>query len=380
MTSINYSEKQHLLDKLALLISSKDINKAINLLTNNDKAKIYKTAIQHGVVGLIQQNIKNTAATPELIEQLNSYQNNYKILNNFIDNEATNVLKKLKKEQIDVVVLKGFALAQAVYSEPSLRPKTDIDILIRAEDKDKIKNIFESLGYSNPRGWEPKAIINQFSYKKTLGKGISVYFDIHLKISNSKKIENILNYNELLKSANTTTNEDINLINLPYALTHAVFHLLGHKASGDMVKLIWYYDIFLLIQNINDQAEQELINLITRTGLANLMTHTLTLTSQYFPSEELTLLTKKIADLPFDSNYDYLLGNTRGAKGLWLTLKASGSLKERINVIRETMFPPAVEIYTKYGKHTKWPLSMLYLRRIITGSFKYLMPAKKGKN
>ena len=380
MTSINYSEKQHLLDKLALLISSKDINKAINLLTNNDNAKVYDAAIQQGVVGLIQQNIKNTTATPELIEQLNSYQNNYKILNNFVDNEATNVLKKLKKEQIDVVVLKGFSLAQQVYSEPSLRPKTDIDILIRVEDKDKIKNIFESLGYSNPRGWEPKAIINQFSYKKTLGKGINVYFDIHLKISNSKKIENILNYNELLKSANTTTNKDINLINLPHALTHAVFHLLGHKASGDLVKLIWYYDIFLLIQNINEQKEQELINLISSTGLANLMTHTLTLTSQYFPSDKLTLLTKKIAKLPFDSNYDYLLDNTYGVKELWLTLKASNSLKERINVMRETMFPPPVEIYAKYGKHTKWPLSMLYLRRIIMGGFKCLIPTKKGKS
>lgn len=339
--------------------------------------ELYEAAIQHGVAGLIYQKNHNIAFTPDstkFIEQLGNYHNSYKILSSFIDAEATTVLKQLKKEKIDVVVLKGFSLAQQVYSAPFLRPKTDIDILIKEEDKETIKNIFQSLGYNNPRGWEPKAIINQFSYKKSLGKGVNVFFDIHLKISNSKKIENILNYDDLLKSANTMTCDGINLINIPHALTHAVFHLLGHKASGDMVKLIWYYDINLLIKAADEDTKQELITLINNTGLANLMTYTLKLTAQYFPSKELTVLLKALEYLPFNSDYNYLLGNTSGAKGLWLTLQASHSLKEKVSVIKETVFPPREEIYVKYGKHTKWPLSMLYIRRIISGTVKYMIP------
>ncbi len=376
----NYTKTQKLLKKLALLVSLKEINKFDEVLDTIDHKEAYDAAICHGVVGLIHQKVKNSAVTSDLSEQLSAYHNNYKILNNFIDHEATNVLKLLKKEKIDVVVLKGFSLAQQVYSAPYLRPKTDIDILIRAEDSENIKQIFQSLGYSNPRGWEPKAIINQFSYKKTLAKGINVYFDIHLKISNSKRIENILNYKDLLRSANTTTIDGINLINIPHALTHAVFHLLGHKASGDMVKLIWYYDIYLLIKAATDNEKQELITLINNTGLANLMTNTLKLTAQYFPSKELAALLKELEYMPFDDNYNYLLGNTSGVKGLWLTLQATNSLKEKVSVIKETAFPPPAEIYVKYGKHTKWPLSVLYIRRIISGSLRYLMPSKRTKD
>ena len=373
---------EYIVKNLALLINSKDITQFNKTLINMDHIKTYEAAIQHGVVGLIHENFKNLAITPDFpgfIEQINNYHNSYKALNNFVDFEAISVLKILEKEKIDVVVLKGFSLAQQVYNTPFLRPKTDIDILIRSEDKETIKNIFQKLGYINPRGWEPKAIINQFSYKKTLGKGVNVYFDIHLKISNSKKIENILNFDDLLKSANTATLNGINLINIPHALTHAAFHLLGHKASDDMVKLIWYYDIFLLIKAISGNEKQELLTLINKTGLANLMTHALQLTAQYFPSKELTILLKELEGIPFNSNFDYLLGNTSGVRGLWLTLQATKSLQEKISIVKETVFPPPEEIYVKYGKHTKWPLSVLYIRRIMSGTLKYLMPSNRTK-
>jgi hypothetical protein len=52
-----------------------------------------------------------------------------------------------------------------------------------------------------------------------------------------------------------------------------------------MVKLIWYYDIYLLIKAVSENEKQELITLINKTGLANLMSHTLKLTAQYFPSK-----------------------------------------------------------------------------------------------
>jgi hypothetical protein len=78
--------------------------------------------------------------------------------------------------------------------------------------------------------------------------------------------------------------------------------------------------------------------------------------------------------MPFNSDYNYLLSNTSGVKGLWLSLKATKSLKGKISIIKETALPPSVEVYAKYGKHTKWPLSVLYIRRIISGALKYMIP------
>ena len=376
MTELSHNYEQQLLKNLALLTSSKDINELKEILINVDHEKIHEVAIKHGVASLIYQNLKGTIVAtdfPKFIQKLSSYYNNYKILNNFIDSEATTALKILKKQKIDVVVLKGFSLAYQVYSEANLRPKSDVDILIKATDKEAVKQIFQELGYSNPRGWEPRAIIKQFSYKKTLGKGINVFFDIHLKISNNKPLENILNYQELLKASDGVTLPNINLINKPYALSHAVFHLLGHKAANDTVKLIWYYDIYLLVKTISGNERQELTILMYNTGLANLMAQTLKLTAQYFPSDKLTLLLNELKRVPFDNSYNYLLGSTNGVKGLWLTIQATDNLKEKIEVVKETIFPPPAEIYVKYGKHTKWPLSVLYIRRIISGTLKNIL-------
>jgi hypothetical protein len=131
----------------------------------------------------------------------------------FMDAEGLLVLRRLHAANINVnvtvTVLKGFALANTLYNHPALRPRTDIDILIHPSDKKAIKGIFQAMRYYNPRDWEPKAIINQFSMKKPLSKGLDVMFDIHLKISNSKGIENILNYDELLTNADTSTLEGV---------------------------------------------------------------------------------------------------------------------------------------------------------------------------
>tara|TARA_R110001583_G_scaffold1285_1_gene10541 strand:+ start:9307 stop:10434 length:1128 start_codon:yes stop_codon:yes gene_type:complete len=373
---MNNTGGQHIQDEistsLALLINSKNIVSHEILQASYDYSEVYQSAIKNGVVGLIHQNAHNLIEIPLLVEQINNYYKNYKVLNSFIDHEATNVLIELQKKHIDVVVLKGFSLAKQVYSEPAIRPKTDIDIIIKENDSEKVKEFFLSRGYINPRGWEPKAIINQFSYKKELGKGINVYFDIHLKISNSKPIENILNYNELLKTANTEAITGINLVNKPYALIHAAFHLLGHKSAGDMVKLIWYYDIHLLLKTLTENDKEALLTIIQKTGLANIISHTLNLTTQFFASTQATDLLHKVKGIPFDSNYDYLLGNSSGVKGLLLTLKATKGLREKVDVIKETVLPPAAEIYVKYGKNTKWPLSILYLRRLISGTVKHL--------
>jgi hypothetical protein len=280
-----------------------------------------------------------------------------------------------------VVVLKGFSLAYQSYNSPTVRPRTDVDILILPSDKEKVLEIFNELDYYNPRGWEPQAISNEFSMKKTLGKGVNVLFDVHLKISNSKQIENILNYNELLNSANKTVIPELNLINKPYALVHAIVHLLHHKSHDDMIKLIWYYDIYLLINQFCPEQLQQAKSIIIDKKLVKVCLACVNLTKHYFTSpsvdafilwcnqpEVFTHQSEKLNDL---------LKNSAGIKGLWVTIKNTEGVLNKWNIVKETAFPPAAEIYSKYGRDSRWPLSLLYIRRIFTGSIKYIFKQRK---
>ncbi|MGI4788207.1 MAG: nucleotidyltransferase family protein [Janthinobacterium lividum] len=48
---------------------------------------------------------------------------------------------------LDLIVLKGAALAETVYPRPSLRPFGDIDVLIRLEDASRVFALLSKLGY-----------------------------------------------------------------------------------------------------------------------------------------------------------------------------------------------------------------------------------------
>ena len=370
------------------------INKNINSFILSSP-QLYENAVIHGVANKINANLsallsqesitdistEDIASLKELNNKIGTFAQHSRICTSIIDNTAKELLYTLKKRNMEVVVLKGFSLAYQVYSEPYLRPKSDIDILIKKEDKAKVTKIFKELGYNNPRGWEPQAIINQFSMKKRLSKGVNVLFDVHLKISNSKQIEDILNYDELIQTANKNHLPQINLVNKPYALVHAIFHLLHHKSMGDLIKLIWYYDIYLIIDQLDDNELEQLKSIISDKGLATLVAYTLELTSRYFESDKITQLKDycETAEIKLTSNHDYnyLMGSVYGVKGVWLTLRATDGLINKLAILKEMVFPPSAEIYIKYGDNSKWPLPILYLIRISTGTFKYIFQQKK---
>lgn len=65
--------------------------------------------------------------------------------------ELTDVLGVLRRSGIDVIVLKGAYLAEAVYGDFALRPMTDIDLLVRKRDLEATESILMAGGYSHRR-------------------------------------------------------------------------------------------------------------------------------------------------------------------------------------------------------------------------------------
>src|SRR6516164_8261306 len=61
--------------------------------------------------------------------------------------ECSRVLAELSAAGIQVVVMKGGALAYQVYAQPYLRPRSDTDILISKRDLPAAVHAFERLGY-----------------------------------------------------------------------------------------------------------------------------------------------------------------------------------------------------------------------------------------
>jgi hypothetical protein len=370
-------EQDVTLKNLSILALSNDEAQLIQLLDTADLPAVLELAVCHGLVYLVHNNLKRFLPTvnqnlnvSNFLQKLATVYRQAAIVTQFVDASAIKTLQALNKNGIEVVVLKGFALAYQLYTTSTERPKTDIDILIHEPDQTALQAVFEDLGFHNPRGWQPKAIINQFSMKKQLSMGLNVYFDIHLKITNDKRIEQIMTYQELITSANTQAIDGILLVDRPLALIHAVVHLLHHRAAGDLVKLIWHYDIYLLVNTFNSAEAEKLLILADQKKLSKVLLYCIGLTQEYFDSEQIRALTIKLTATNLDDRYDYLMLNESGFKGSWGQIRATKGILKKMNFIRETLLPPVAEIHIKYGTNSQTPLAYLYLKRIYSGCLK----------
>ncbi len=65
------------------------------------------------------------------------------------------LLSLCTEAKLDLLVLKGAALAETVYPRPSLRRFGDLDVLVRPEDAARARTLLDSLGYVvDPLQWE----------------------------------------------------------------------------------------------------------------------------------------------------------------------------------------------------------------------------------
>jgi hypothetical protein len=65
----------------------------------------------------------------------------------WLQHELLQVIQQLRRQGIEVIVLKGGALAWTVYPNPALRPMADLDLLVRPEEMARVGPALEALGF-----------------------------------------------------------------------------------------------------------------------------------------------------------------------------------------------------------------------------------------
>jgi hypothetical protein len=160
------------------------------------------------------------------------------------------ILQELTANEIDVIVMKGARLAESVYPNSILRPYTDIDILIRLNQWDKVVECLGSIGYSGRYLKDGKLrprLIKEVMYEHELdfyckGKiNVDAKFDL-LELGIAMKT-----IDDVWDSAINTTVAGVQCkaLSPEYELIHLLVHLNRHG----FVKLMWCVDIALLVKN-----------------------------------------------------------------------------------------------------------------------------------
>ena len=134
---------------------------------NLDWDHVTRAACAHGIAPLIYHSLYRSDVVsllpPAAAETLRSSYYSNAARNSLLYNELQKVLDAFKERRIEVIVLKGAALADTVYSHRALRPMSDIDLLVRKEKLTEVETQLLDMGYSVRRERKTERVLSRAS-------------------------------------------------------------------------------------------------------------------------------------------------------------------------------------------------------------------------
>lgn len=270
---------------------------------------IFTQARYHNVAPLLYNNIKNLPVPEAVLKEFEETYT-YTAFHNML------YLEELKKitDKVNVIVLKGPMLAQEIYGNIALRPFNDMDILVKREDVDEIKNFLYRLGYSTRNTSFYKRYHFHMPFIKMAR--IPIHIELHWAFVD-KFILNRIDMEMVWKDAiGNKLSPEINII---YLLLHIEKHAFFNKAiykdgnPRDWIftrpcgnQLIWYTDIYETMKKITIDLGR-LIDLSKEWKVQNLLFYNLYILNKLYPIPSLGNLPQPELGLLKRSVYKFAL-------------------------------------------------------------------------
>jgi len=219
-------------------------------------------ALRHGVGPLLYTKLKERDAEGIPDPLLRSLQGQYFVSlarNTLIYHELDAILKLLRSEGLQAILLKGVALAGTVYPNIALRPMSDVDLLIRAPDLPRVQEMLITQGYAffpdHARDFDQgfgraKMFTRQAPYPLSV--------DLHWRLLEWPRGQQATLLTEWLwASARERRVADIPALVLsPEA---QVLHLTSHLAKHRWQRLLWFYDIAQVLRYYENELDWDLL-------------------------------------------------------------------------------------------------------------------------
>lgn len=117
---------------------------------------VLKSAFWYGIAPLLYHNLKGIQEgnfiPQEVMDQLKKANRKNMARNMYLYAELRRIVEVFREKDVEVMVLKGAALAEMVYGNIALRSFSDLDLLVRKEDLPYADKIMLGLGYSSYAG------------------------------------------------------------------------------------------------------------------------------------------------------------------------------------------------------------------------------------
>jgi hypothetical protein len=296
--------------------------------------------------------------------------------------ELSRVLARFICAGIRPLLLKGTALAYSHYASPAQRPCGDIDLLIRQSQKAEIEETLRGLGYERGTTGTAGLASYQATWSRKDHLGVVHDLDIHWRINNSQILAKLLDYEELESSAVPLPPLGQHALGLgpAHALLFACMHRAGHKNAPYYVdgvaypgsdRLIWLYDIHLVLSRMSGEELGEFVTMASSKGLKSICLEALNRSATCFNT---FIPPYVLQGLAHSSGSEPAARYLSGGPVLQMTgdFIAIDGWDQRALFLKEIVFPSGAYMHAKYAKAKIQWLPLLYVRRFFQGLWKAL--------
>jgi hypothetical protein len=268
------------------------------LLGHLNWEKFIPLASYHGVGGLLLYWLKRLGLEGNLptdvYEDLNGIYESFSSTWEDYHEIIKIILRRFYESKIDVILLKGAQLAYTDYPHVFLRPMGDIDLLVNRSDQSRVIKLMLGMGFSL---YEPGDSCNRFFIRRVVrGKERNthkpIFIEVHanfqtpLRLNKSFGIDMDEFWNGTrMKSiwGGTQVKSIDGYTFLQLSPTYNVIYLCTHFGEHHFSRLIWAYDIALLIHRHGAEIDWETLkDLCPRMKIRSPLYHSFSLCQELF--------------------------------------------------------------------------------------------------
>ena len=294
-------------------------------------------------------------------------------------------LEALASRNVRPVVFKGSALAYSVYPEPYLRPRADTDLLIAAKDRWQAAAALESLGFARSGTVDCEYISYESGFTRREA-GLTQMIDLHWRIHYSQMQAHRFPYQTLRDQARPLPRLSRNAMGA--SPVHAVLLNCVHRANDMRVpqwsggqasfgadRLIWIYDVHLLVEQMTPRELEDLARTALAAGVRTLVKDPIALAVRHFNTRLPDSLLRSL-DAPGESDSVARYQSQSALRQRWADFSAVDGVGAKAAYLLEHIVPPPAYMRDRYPGCDQTPMARLRARRLLEGLRRWRSLAK----